>query len=138
MGGEDSKMTKKEKVINNLSVPGNNTSTTNLNLSKESDTSESRGDDDIDYFDTQKRLYYYITSKKKKMSCETAELSARFGVSATKQMAMTAKLIKLSGGKLSDVTLSKASAVRHRRSEITAAEIKSELLAKMPDYLVLH
>ena len=94
-------MTRKEKAINNLSVSGNNTSTTNPNLSKEPDASESRGDDDIDFegasTSTPKSDYITISLPRKKMLRETAELSARLGLSAIKEMARTAKLIKLGG-----------------------------------------
>ena len=89
---------------------------------------------------TPKEDHITISLPRKKLIRETTELSVRLGLSVTKQVAMTAKLIKLGGGNLKDVTLSKTSAKRHRKSELESREtdIKEELLDNLPRCLELH
>ena len=77
---------------------------------------------------------------RKGLFSETADLSARLHLSHRQSAAITAKLIKLGGGELSDITLSTTSVYRERNkgySEKTA-HIMKQLKLTMPPYVIMH
>ena len=108
----------------------------------EQDVSESSSSDDPDFIvdATPKRKTkpdtIAITLPRKDLLKETTDLSIRLGLSASKQVAVTGKMIKLGKGDLNDVTISKSSAKRHRRS--TTITRQSEINSDLPDHLILH
>ncbi len=69
-----------------------------------------------------------------------AQLAVRCRVSNRVATALTAKFIKLGGGSLKGITLSKSSSQRERHEEIVAkaAQIRSAFKANMPQFLVAH
>ena len=154
MGDVDNKLSKKEKQSTKEthlqqkdnddavpSAPGGKTEPVN-NLAGQTSQSDTGSGADADFNSSQKWTpkgdHITISLPRKKLIRETTELSVRLGLSVTKQM--TAKLIKLGGGNLKDVTLSKTCAKRHRKSEleIREADIKEELLDNLPRCLGLH
>ena len=81
-----------------------------------------------------------ISLSRKNMFKESAEVALRCGISNRKHVALTAKIIKMGGGNLRDVTLSTSSAWRQRSEGIAegADEIKEKFESNMPEIVVLH
>ena len=133
MGGVDNKLSKKEKRStkethlqpkdNDDVVPSTSRGKTEQvnNLAGVTSQSDTDSGADADFNSSQKWTpkddHITISLSRKKLIRETTELSVRLSLSVTKQVAMTAKLIKLGGGNLKDITLSKTSTKRHRKSE---------------------
>ena len=156
MVGVDNKLSKKEKQYtkethlqpkdNDDAVPSTSRGKTEQvnNLAGLTSRSDTDSGADADFNSSQtwtpKDDHITISLPRKKLIRETTELSVRLGLSVTTQVAMTAKLIKLGEGNLKDVTLSKTSAKRHRKSELESreADTKEELLDNLPRCLELH
>lgn len=70
----------------------------------------------------------------------TSDASVRCKLSHRQAVAVTASIVKAGGGSLNDVTLSKSSSHRHRKSEINDSyeQILASFKASTPQYIVLH
>lgn len=81
-----------------------------------------------------------LTLPRKGLFKETADLSARLHLSHRQGVAFTAKLIKMGGGNLGDVTLSTSSAHRERSRayDERTMDIMKEFKLNMPQYVVMH
>ena len=82
----------------------------------------------------------HLSIPRKGLFSETADVAARLGISTRKQVALTAKFIKMGGGELSDVSLSTSTAWREKHSKtlIRPKEIMEDLKKNMPDFVEVH
>lgn len=82
----------------------------------------------------------HLSLPRKGLFRESADVSTRLGISSRQQVALTAKLVKMGGGDLENVTLSVSSAWRHRTHAVQQREV--EIIAafqeNMPPHVVLH
>ena len=71
---------------------------------------------------------------------ESSDLAARLNLSHRKTTAITAKLVKIGGGSLSDCSLSVSTSYRHRKSTITekAEDIRKNFKLHVPENIILH
>ena len=83
---------------------------------------------------------FTLSLSRKNLFKESAEVAARCGFSTRNHVALTAKIIKMGGGNLADVTLSTSSAWRQRSDAINdgSGKIKQKFQAKVSDMVVLH
>lgn len=82
----------------------------------------------------------HLSLPRKSLFSEAADVSARIGISNRQQVALTAKIIKMGGGNLEDVTLSVSSAWRQRTKAIKKreGEIMADFKEHMPSHIVIH
>lgn len=166
IGGEDTKLSRRERKqaeryaasqsqstsIDQDTIPRETSPSPSSSIAQDTyncdtiDNDASSGvDSDVDFScdtasSSKKSDWITISLPRKDLLRETTELSTRLGLSAVQQVALTAKLVKLGGGDLNDVTLSKQSALRHRKETAIKKEssIKAALLENLPHNLILH
>ena len=82
----------------------------------------------------------HISLSRKTLFKESAEVATRCGISNRNHIALTAKIIKMGGGDLKDVTLSTSSAWRQRTEEVgeKAGHIKDAFVLTKQERVVVH
>ena len=107
---------------------------------------QEHGEEDPDYRPTQrcskdpKPPDITLTLPRKGLIKGTAVLATRCKVSHRVTTAITANLVKMGGGDLSECSLSTSTSVRHRSSMLKDSEglIKRDFVSNMPRFLVVH
>lgn len=113
-------------------------------LSEDSQSSQDESQDEYEPLTSTPRPHpddkITIQLSRKTLFKESAEVAARCGISNRKHAALTAKIVKMGGGSLEDITLSTSSAWRQRSKGVDegASAIKEKFISDHYQMVVLH